>query len=139
MAFCGIPAGAGGTVIVTRVTLRWSGSEWIATPTTAASGDVEVHLRPVATTTVVPFFVTGTITGSAIHQPELFQGAPPWTARVTFAAGGQSTLNGTVTVTGQNSIEEIRGNGTGSATVSDGAGVACAGTSFAWSMFPSSA
>jgi hypothetical protein len=132
-AFCGIPNGAGASVIMTSVTLRWSGSEWIGTATTAASGELEMHLRPVGATTAAS--VSGTITGTAIHQPELLQGVPPWTARFTFPPARYGTLSG-VLVAGHTSVAEITGTGTGAATVSDGAGVECPGTSFTWHMTP---
>ena len=125
-------------MIVTRVTLSWSGSQWTAKPTTAASGDVQLNLRPAGTATADRLMVNGTISGTAIHLPELFVGVPPWIAQVRFPAGGQVSLSGVATVGGPSSYEEIRGTGAGSATVTDGANLVCPGTSFVWTMVPAS-
>lgn len=134
--FCGIPTGTGGTVIVTRVTVSWSGSGWTATPTTSASGDVQMFLRPVGDATASSLTVNGTISGTAIHLPELFVGVPPWNAQVRFPAGGQVRLTGLATAAVGGAYTEIRGSGAGSATVTDGAAVVCPGTSIAWTMVP---
>lgn len=138
--FCGVPAGTAATLLVTRVTLAWSGSEWAATPTSAASGDVALHLRPAGTGSGARVPVSGAISGTAIHVPELFVGFPAYTARITFAAGGQTTLTGTAVAAGNPfPSSEIDGTGTGSASVTDGAAITCPGTSFAWRLYPSGA
>jgi hypothetical protein len=136
---CGIPAGAGATLIVTRVTLSWSGSEWVARTTSAAVGDVELHLRPAGSITSTRIPVSGTISGSAVHVPELLFGATPYTARITFGATSVVSLSGAATPENRPEPAKIEGTGNGSATVTDGAGIACSGTSFSWTLVRSDA
>jgi hypothetical protein len=132
---CGIPAGVDATLIVTRVTVAWSGSDWVATPTTSASGDIQMHFRPSGTASAASLAVTGTITGTAIHLPDYLQGFAAYSAQVSFAAGSPATLTGTATSAGTKyPYAEVDGTGTGTVTLTDGAGLVCPGTSFSWMM-----
>jgi hypothetical protein len=120
------------SVIVTR-----AGSEWVATASSAAAGDVELRIREVGSGGI-GVQVAGTIRGTAIHIPALAAGLPVWDSRMNFGSDGRTTLNGVIfplyppATTGA-----FDGMGTGSITFGDGAGRSCSETSsFSWRLFP---
>jgi hypothetical protein len=117
----------------TRITVTRSGSEWIGTATSPASGDVEVRFH---TTTVSPAgtFVEGTISGAAIHLPELIA-VPAWDSRVAFGSGAR--IFGVVFTAGALATTNgVSGSGSGPVTLSDSAGRSCSGLLFSWAIFP---
>ena len=133
---CGVPTGVSTTLVFNNMTLSWSGSEWVATATTAAGGDVELRFRQSGTLGANGFAVAGTIKGTVMHMPELGPTIPAYTARVNFGSG--ATLTG-IALPPRNSTvpyQAVLGTGTGAATLSDGAGLVCAGTSFSWMLVP---
>ena len=121
--------------IGTRVTLAWSGSEWVGTAASAAAGDVELHFRPAGTAAQngqLP--VAGNIKGTAIHLPELFVGFPPYNARVNFGSDNRATLSGAAAPAGSPlPYSYVEGTGVGPATFSGDAGT-CASAAFSWRL-----
>ena len=116
----------------TLMTLTWSGSEWVASATHSGGGDVEMRFRESgAADQTGTVSVTGTMKGTAIHEPQYLGGFSAYAAQMTFGAG--STFSGTITPprTGLNfhSFPITQGNGTGAVTLRE-AGVVCGGTSF---------
>jgi hypothetical protein len=79
--------------------------------------------------------VAGTMTGTAVHLPELFSGAA-WDIRATFS--GAASLTGTAFVAGMfgAATSGIDGVGEGSLTLTDAMGNTCTGSPFSWSIFP---
>ena len=124
--------------VYTRVNVSRSGSEWIATASGATAGDVELRFHQSSSRVVMNSVeIAGSIKGTAIHMPELFQG-PAWDARVNFGSDGRTTLSGVAFAAGFVGAQTggLDGLGTGSVTLSDTAGHSCTGTSFSWSVFP---
>ena len=123
--------------LYSRVTVTKSGSEWIATASSPASGDVELRLRESdgAFGGFVP--LAGTIKGAAIHLPELMPSLPLSEARVSFGSDGRAALRAvTYTATPGTPVPAISGRGEGAVVLSDGAGRTCNGTSFSWGLAP---
>ena len=124
-------------MVYTPVTVTRVGSEWVATASGAAAGDVELRIREVNSGGFT-VLVAGTIKGTAIHNPGLAVGLPAWDSRVNFGSDGRTTLNGVIfPLTPATTSGAFDGTGTGSITFSDGTGRSCSGTSsFSWSLFP---
>jgi len=125
-------------MIYTRVTVARAGSEWVATASTAAAGDLELRFHQSATRAIGNSFeVAGTIKGTGIHMPELIQ-SPAWEARANFGTDGRTTLAGFAFAAGFAGATAggLDGQGTGSVVLNDTAGHACSGSVFSWSVFP---
>ena len=125
-------------MIYTRVTVARSGNEWVATASSAASGDVELRFHQSASQVLANSFpVSGTIRGTGIHMPELIP-APAWDGRANFGGDGRTTLTGVAFAAGFAGAQTggLDGQGSGSIVVSDTAGHSCSGTGFSWSVFP---
>jgi hypothetical protein len=123
-------------LVYTRVSVVANSNEWVATAGTATAGDVQIRFRQ-SGQSVIPgsLPVAGTITGTAIHMPELFPG-PAWDIRATF--GGPASLTGVAFVAGAfgATASGVDGVGSGSLAVTDAMGNTCTGTTFSWSIFP---
>jgi hypothetical protein len=123
-------------LVHTRVDVARSGSEWMATASNAAAGDVQLRFRQSGSSAIAGSFpVTGSITGTAVHMPELFPG-PGWEARAVFS--GPATLSGVAFSAGLfgSATAGLDGVGSGTLTLADNAGNTCTGTTFSWSIFP---
>jgi hypothetical protein len=125
-------------LIYSPVTVARSGSGWIASATSPASGTVEVRFqqsRPVITGQSMP--VSGTIRGVALHVPDLAPGPPMPNAGVDFGGDGQTALSGFAfapsTLT---PVAEVSGVGGGAITVTDSEGRTCQGSTFSWAVGP---
>jgi hypothetical protein len=123
-------------LVYTRINVAASSNEWVGTADSAAAGDVQIRFHqsgPSVISGAMP--VAGTITGTAIHMPELFPG-PAWDVRVTF--GGPASLTGVAFVAGTfgGTGSGLDGQGSGSLTVTDGTGNTCTATSFSWVITP---
>lgn len=120
----------------TRVTVTRNPNEWVGTASIPAAGDVEVRFRQSGSGAVpgsIP--VAGSITGTAIHLPELFSG-PAWDLTITF--DGSATLTGTAFLAGAfgATTDGVSGVGGGSFTMTDASGSTCTGTTFSWLVAP---
>jgi hypothetical protein len=117
-----------------RVNLSRTGSDWIATASSPAGGDVELRLRDSAGVPGMSLQVSGSIRGTAIHMPELAT-VPLPDARVNFGSDGRTGLSGVAFgVTSITPVGGMDGIGAGSITVSDGAGQSCTTSGFSWWM-----
>jgi hypothetical protein len=123
-------------LVYTRVSVTNRSNEWVATADSAAAGDVQIRFRQ-SGQIVIPgsMPVAGTMTGTAVHLPDLFSG-PAWDIRAIFA--GPASLTGTAFVAGMfgAATSGIDGLGDGSLTLADAMGNTCTGSSFSWSIFP---
>lgn len=139
--FCSVPTGTGATLLVARATLSWTGAEWVAKAADAASGDFELHFHESGAALASGVSVSGTIKGTLIHAPDLFQGFPTYTAQVTFGSDNLTTLSGIAAPAGGATnlpIAAVDGTGRGTATLTDGAGLVCLAASFHWTLIPTS-
>jgi hypothetical protein len=123
-------------LVYTRVSVTNSSNEWVATAGSAAAGDIQIRFRqsgPVVIPGSMP--VAGTMTGTAVHLPELFSGSA-WDIRATFT--GPASLTGTAFVAGMfgAATSGISGVGDGSLMLTDAMGDTCTGSPFSWSIFP---
>jgi len=135
--FCGVPAGTGATVLVARATLSWTGTEWVGKATDSASGDFEMHFHEAGPASASGVSVSGTITGTLIHVPDLFQGFPAYTARVNFGSDNRTALSGIAAPAGGATnlpLAAVEGTGSGTAALTDGAGLVCPAASFQWTL-----
>jgi hypothetical protein len=126
-------------LVYTRVNVAASANEWMATAAGDASGDVQARFHQSGPNVIAgAIAVAGTITGTAIHLPELFSG-PAWNLRVTFS--GQASLQGTAFIAGVfgATAPGLDGTGSGSLTLTDAAANTCTGSAFSWSIFPEQA
>jgi hypothetical protein len=124
--------------VYTRVNVARSGNEWMATASGAAAGDLEISFHQTSPRIVMNSFqIAGSIKGTAIHMPELFQ-APAWDGRADFGTDGRTALTGVAFAAGFAGAQTggLDGLGTGSVVLTDTAGHACNGTSFSWSILP---
>jgi len=123
-------------LVYTRVNVAASSNEWVATAGSASAGDVQIRFRQ-SGQGVIPgsLPVAGTITGTAIHMPDLFPG-PAWDIRASFS--GSASLTGVAFAAGAfgATASGVGGAGSGSVAVTDATGNACTGTSFSWSILP---
>jgi hypothetical protein len=139
-SFCTISDSSGVRVfpeVRTRVTVSRVNAEWVGLASAPAAGDVEVrfHQAAVAVAGIVP--IAGTITGTAIHMPELAAGLPAWDSRIDFGGDGRTTLSGITFMAGALATTNgIDGTGAGPVTLSDTAGHSCSSAGFSWSLFP---
>ena len=118
----------------TRVNLSRSGSDWIATASSPAAGDVELRLRESAGVPGMSLQVSGSIRGTAIHLPELAT-VPVPDVQVNFGSDGRTGLSGVAFgVTSLTPVAGMDGIGAGTITLRDGAGQSCTTTGFAWWM-----
>ena len=126
--------------VSTRVVVNRSGSDWIANADSAAGGDVRLTFRPDSSTSVLPgvMKVTGTITGTAVHMPELLPTLPAWAVRARFGTNGQTVLDGVAFEAGAlpSTTGGLDGVGQGVITLVDAGGASCNGSSFSWAVFP---
>ncbi len=134
---CTMPGIAGAFQMAwTRIHVTVSGSEWFGAATSAAGGDVVVRFHQSGQPSLIAgtMEVAGTISGTAIHQPELFQG-PAWQSRISFS--NSATLSGVAFAAGALGFPAsgIDGLGTGTLTLTDGNANSCSGTEFSWSIF----
>lgn len=123
-------------MVYTRVNVARNSSEWMATASGAAAGDVQIRFRQSGPSVIAGSIrITGTITGSAIHVPELFPG-PAWDLRAAF--GGSASLSGVAFAAGMfgATAAGVDGVGAGSLTLTGATGNTCTGTAFSWSIFP---
>jgi hypothetical protein len=121
--------------VYTRVIVSRTGNEWVGTPGSAASGDVEVRFRQSGAAVIAGSMpVSGSIKGTAVHLPELLSGLPA-AVRVAFGSDGHSTFIGfAFTASAIATGAGLDGTGTGPITFSDDAGHSCTATTFSWSM-----
>lgn len=122
-------------LVHTRVTVTRGSSEWVALAGGAA-GDLQVRFHQAGRGAVAGTFpVGGTMTGTAIHMPELIP-VPAWDVRATF--GAPASLTGVAFVAGAlgAGASGLDGTGSGSLTLTDAAGNTCTGNAFSWSIFP---
>lgn len=125
-------------MIYTRVTVARSGTDWVATASSAAAGDVELRFHQSSSQVLANSFqVGGTIRGTGIHMPELIQ-APAWDARANFGTDGRTMLTGAAFAAGFAGAQTggLDGQGTGSIVMTDALGHSCSGSAFSWSVFP---
>ena len=123
-------------VVYTRVSVALNSTEWVAMAASGTSGDIQVRFHQSGPIVIAgSMSVAGTITGTAIHMPELFP-LPSGDIRATF--GGPASLTGTAFVAGVfgATANGIDGVGSGPLTLTDATGNICTGTSFSWSIFP---
>jgi hypothetical protein len=117
-----------------RVNLSRSGSDWIATASSPAAGDVELRLRESAGVPGFSLQLSGSIRGTAIHMPELAT-VPLPDVRVNFGGDGRTGLSGVgFGVTSITPVAGMDGIGAGTITISDGAGQSCTTSGFSWWM-----
>ena len=121
------------TLIYAAATIERTGHEWVVRPATAAAGDFEIRLRQSGDVADGITPIDGSMSGTAIHQPELTGLTFSWNARVDFGGGDRSTFGGFAipqgTLSGRNgAFAGISGPVTGSMTFTDGAGHSCTGT-----------
>lgn len=117
-----------------RVNLSRSGSDWIATASSPAAGDVELRLRESAGVPGMSLQVSGSIRGTAIHMPELAT-VPLPDVRVNFGSDGRTGLSGVAFgVTSITPVAGMDGIGAGTITLRDGNGQSCTTTGFSWWM-----
>jgi len=125
-------------LVYTRVNVALTSSDWVASASSPAGGDVELHIRQSgpAAPGIVP--VTGTISGTAIHMPDLFPQAS-WNLSVSFS--GQTLLTGTAFAAGavpNTTTGGMDGLGNGTVTLTAASGASCSGAVFSWSIYPPS-
>lgn len=123
-------------LVYTRVSVTMSSNEWVATASSPAAGDIQIHFHQ-SGQIVIPgsMPIAGTMAGTAVHMPELFSG-PAWNIRAIF--GGSASLTGTAFVAGVfgSTSVGIDGGGAGSLTLTNATGDTCTGSTFSWSIFP---
>ena len=122
--------------VYVRVVVTRSGNEWIAAAAAADAGDIELRFHasgPVVVSGSMP--VSGTIKGTAIHNPELLPALPASTTRVNFGTDGRTGLNGfAFSASALTPATGVSGFGSGTVTLSDAEGRSCAGTAFGWGL-----
>jgi hypothetical protein len=128
-----VPSCGFDTLVYAAATIERSGNEWVVRSAAAASGDFEIRLRQSGAIADGITPIDGSVSGTAIHQPELTGLTFSWNARVDFGSGNRSTFSGFAipqgTLPGPNgSFAGISGPVTGSMTFADNAGHSCTGT-----------
>jgi hypothetical protein len=132
---CTAPANNVVPLVYTRVTVTRTSSEWLAA-SGGAGGDVQVRLHETGGVTLPGSLpVAGTMTGTAVHLPELFTQPGPQ-VRITFDGG--TSLNGVAFAAGTFGAATggVDGQGIGSLSAIADDGNTCQATSFSWSIFP---
>jgi hypothetical protein len=120
-------------LVVTRIVVSASGDGWLASSIGSDAGDVTLRLQQSGGANVRgSIFLAGSITGNAIHMPDLLS-VPPWQLRATFGVG--ATLSGVAFAAGSlNSlVAGMDGVGNGPLVLTDAAGKTCSGSGFSWS------
>jgi len=123
-------------MVYTRVTVTTASTEWVASATSAIAGDVQIRFHQLGASVVagaVP--IAGSMTGTAVHLPELFAG-PAWDVRAKVNSSALVTGNAFAAGTFGSTTNGVDGVGDGALTLTDGAGNTCAGSTFSWSLFP---
>jgi len=125
-------------LVYTRVNVALSSSDWVASASSPAAGDVELQIRQSgpAAPGIVP--VNGTISGTAIHMPDLFPLAS-WNLSVSFS--GQTLFTGTAFAANavpNTTTAGMDGVGNGTVTLTGASGASCSGAAFSWSIYPPS-
>lgn len=123
-------------LVYTRVSVTTSSNEWVATADSAAAGDTQIRLHQLGPVGPGSMPVAGTMSGTAVHLPELLPGSA-WDTRVTFT--GPASLTGVAFVAGTfyHATDGISGVGEGALMLTSAMGDSCAGSStFSWSIFP---
>ena len=122
--------------IYTAVTVTRVGSEWIARASGAAAGDVELRIREVSSNPGGTR-VSGTITGTAVHMPDIDPGKLLGATRVNFGTDGRSTVTGVLfPLTPGSAMGAFDGIGTGPLSATTGDGDSCSAESFSWMVVP---
>jgi hypothetical protein len=123
-------------LLYSHVQVRQSGNEWIGTSTEGA-GDVEVRLTSTGASPSGALHLTGTITGTARHLPELLPTVPAWESQMNFGSDRRTVLDAfsfaIPAIPGSTGVDCL---GTGTVAVSTSAGTLCSGTQFSFSLSP---
>ena len=122
-------------LVLTRVTVTQSGSGWVASAKGGDAGDVRLQFQESDNAGVTGAFqVTGSVTGAAVHVPDLLSTVPAWQLRATF--GGGATVSGFAFAAGSlgSPVAGLDGVGSGPITFTDAANNTCSGSGFSWSI-----
>jgi hypothetical protein len=133
-----LPRGLLGLVL-TRVTVNQSGRGWVASASGGDAGDVRLQFQESGTAVLPGFFqVTGSLSGTAVHVPELLPSVPAWELRAAFGAG--ATVSGVAFAANSlnSPVAGLDGIGTGPIALTDAVGNTCSGSGFSWSIGPAS-
>lgn len=130
--------GSGAPFVQTRIVVNRVGAEWIGTADSTAAGDVTLRIRQGSWAMPGSMAVTGTITGTAVHMPELIPTLPAWTLSAHFGTNGQTVLDGVAYEAGAlpSTSGGLDGTGVGPFTLVNAAGVSCSSSQFSWAVFP---
>src|SRR3990170_8427768 len=130
---CVADAGPLFALIYTRVTVARSGNEWVATASSPASGSVELRFSQTRPVVMTSMLVEGTISGVALHIPDVLPGPPMTNVSVNFGTDGRSVIQGVAFAPSSlTPVAGVSGTGIGTITVNDGQGRSCAGSTFSW-------
>ena len=81
--------------------------------------------------------VSGTITGTAVHMPDIDPGKLLGATRVNFGTDGRSTVTGVLfPLTPGSAMGAFDGIGTGPLSATTGDGDSCSAESFSWMVVP---
>ena len=123
-------------LLYSHVQVRQSGNEWIATSIEGA-GDVEVRLTKAGASPSGALHLTGTITGTARHLPELLPTVPAWESQMNFGSDRRTVLDAfSFAIPANAGSTGVDGLGAGTVAVSSSAGMLCSGTQFSFSLSP---
>jgi len=123
-------------LLYSSVQVRQSGNEWIATSVEGA-GDVEVRLINAGASLSGALHLTGTITGTARHLPELLPTIPAWESQMNFGSDRRTVLDAfSFAIPANAGSTGVDGLGSGTVAVSSSAGTLCSGTQFSFSLSP---
>lgn len=124
-------------LVYTRVQVRESGGEWIATSSAAAGGDVELRFRSTGAMPAGGMRLAGSIAGTARHMPEIVPNLPSWESFIDFGSDRRTVVDGVAfSVIGTTPSTGVDGIGSGSITLRNSSGASCSGSAFSWSMGP---
>jgi hypothetical protein len=121
-------------LVLTRVTVSQSGNRWIVSGSSADAGNVQLVLQQSGSAVVAGSLpLAGSISGTAIHMPDLLS-VPPWQLQAAFGAG--ATVSGVAFAAGAlgSSVAGMDGIGSGPMIWTDGNGQTCSGAGFSWSI-----
>jgi hypothetical protein len=122
-----------------RVLVRQDGSDWVATGSSPAAGDVELRFRQNFGPPGAGFIVTATIKGTARHMPETVPTLPAWESEIIFGAEGTTTLTlSSVGIGGGafTAATALDGRGSGPVTLTNSTGERCTGSAFTLTLSP---
>jgi hypothetical protein len=132
---CTLDARQTAPLVMTRVTVTRSGSEWVAAAASADGGDVELRFHQSGESRIAGSMpVQGTIKGVANHTPDL-SSIIPAAARANFGNDGRTALSGfAFSPSSLTPATGVNGVGSGTITMSAGDGQSCTGSSFSWAL-----